>query len=344
VIARGAIESLDAALAERNPSRVALVVDREVARLHPGLERLARRVAAASILVDGGEGAKTAEKLVALWGALGEADLDRGSILLAAGGGTVLDLAGFAASTWHRGIPWIAIPTTLLAMVDAAIGGKTAIDLPAGKNLVGTFHSPIEVIADLAFLDTLPAEELSTGFAEVVKTAVVGDAALLDLIEEKAPALLAREEPALLEAVRRAVAVKTAIVARDPREGGERRLLNFGHTVGHAIERASGYTIPHGRAVALGMLAECAIAEARGLAAPALRERLARVLARFGLPVRLPPTLDVRAIVSATAADKKRSAGVLSMALPREPGRVEVVLGVTPSETTNGVRPLLWPA
>ena len=337
-IARGAIEALPAAVAARSPTRLAFVVDREVARLHETLERIAAEIGAAWIPVPGGERSKTPDGLAALWSRLAEADLDRGSLLLAAGGGTVLDLAGFAASTWHRGIPWVAIPTTLLAMVDASIGGKTGIDLPAGKNLVGAFHPPLEVHVDLAFLDTLPAEEIGTGLAEIVKAAVVGDSGLLEHVERNATALLAREEASLLEAVRRAVAVKTAIVSRDPREGGERRVLNFGHTLGHAIESASGYAIPHGRAVAVGMLAACTVAQGRGLASPALRERLSLLLSRLGLPTGLPAGFGPEAIVDATAADKKRAAGVLSMVLPRDVGRVEVVAGITREEIEKGVR------
>lgn len=288
----------------------------------------------ARIVVPSGEAAKTPAQLAALWDGLHAAGLDRTGQVWALGGGALTDVAGFAAATFLRGVAWTALPTTLLGMVDAAIGGKTAVDLAAGKNLAGAFHAPRRVIADLDTLSTLPAPVFTAGLAEVVKAAVVGDAALLAALEARvagghdAAAGAAGWPPdALAEVVARAAAVKAAIVARDPREraGGRRVQLNLGHTFAHGIEHASGHAISHGAAVAVGLVWAARLAARHGvLADPALPERLRMLLAALGLPTDLaaaaasaaiapPPPAAVRA---AMAADKKRAAGRLRFVLP----------------------------
>ena len=288
----------------------------------------------ARIVVPSGEAAKTPAQLAALWDGLHAAGLDRAGQVWALGGGALTDVAGFAAATYLRGVAWTALPTTLLGMVDAAIGGKTAVDLAAGKNLAGAFHAPRRVVADLDTLSTLPAPVFTAGLAEVVKAAVVGAAALLAALEARVAgghvaAVGAAGWPpdALAEVVARAAAVKAAIVARDPREraGGRRVQLNLGHTFAHGIEHASGHAISHGAAVAVGLVWAARLAARHGvLADPALPERLRVLLAALGLPTDLaaaaasaaiapPPAAAVRA---AMAADKKRAAGRLRFVLP----------------------------
>jgi 3-dehydroquinate synthetase len=278
------------------PSGVFVVADERVAALHP-LSSDAPR-----ILLPGGEGSKTVATWQRVIDALVAEGLDRDGCLVAFGGGALLDVAGFAAATYLRGIRWIAVPTTLLAQVDAAHGGKTAIDHPAGKNLIGAFHPPAEVLCDTDLLRTLPPREIRSGLAEVVKHAVIGAPALLDRVGRHPPASLVRE----------AAAVKLAIVGRDPREGGERRLLNLGHTLGHAFERASGYALSHGEAVALGLRAACRIAARHcGFREGAAVES---ALDRCGLPSR--GALPFDALEGALRHDKKRAKGALRWVLP----------------------------
>jgi len=242
--------------------------------------------------------------------------------VIAVGGGVTGDLAGFVAATWQRGVPVIQVPTSLLAMVDSALGGKTAVNLPGGKNLVGSFHRPVALYADVGLLATLPDAHYVGGFAEAVKSAVVGDAKLFGWLESGHDALLDRHPASLVRLVVACLSVKGRIVARDEREQGRRAVLNFGHTVAHALEAASGYRTPHGRAVALGMVVEGRIAS-RVTGFPAAHaRRVEALLRRFGLPSVPPRRLDVDALVRAAARDKKNRAGELRLALPRSLGRM----------------------
>jgi 3-dehydroquinate synthetase len=237
----------------------------------------------------------------------------------ALGGGVVGDLAGFAAAAWMRGVDCVQLPTTLLAMVDSSVGGKTAVDLPQGKNLVGAFHPPRAVLADTAALRTLPARELRAGLAEVVKYGAIVDAPFLDWLEANADALLAGDDAALAEAIARSCAHKAAIVERDPYEHGDRALLNFGHTFGHAIETSQGYGgLIHGEAVAVGMVQ--ALGQQRGL------------LRRFGLPVEPPPGLDPDTLLAHMRLDKKAQSGGLRFIVWDGAGRARVLAGVPESE------------
>ncbi len=332
-IGEGALADLSGLLEASRPTSLLFAVDEGLLASHPLLLARPELRTSAVLPLPGGEGAKSPQWLLAAWEAFVRARLDRGSLVVAAGGGSLTDLVGFAAATWHRGIPWIAVPTTLLGMVDAAIGGKTAIDLPGGKNLVGAFHQPRAVLCDLGFLGTLPADEFATGLAEVVKAAVVGDLELFAFLEgERGGADRLRRDPdRLLEVVRRAAGVKATIVSRDEREAGDRRLLNFGHTVGHAVEKASGFAIPHGRAVSIGMALEGRLAEARGTFPSGERARMEGLLGALGLPTSLP-RLDLGALLEALTADKKARGRRLAFALPRAIGRVEVVEGLDPRE------------
>lgn len=297
-----------------------------------------------------GEAAKSAAAVEQLWDAWQAAGLDRRGHVVALGGGALTDVAGFAAATYLRGIAWTAVPTTLLGIVDAAIGGKTAIDRPAGKNLAGAFHNPRRVIADTDALRTLPADVFADGLAEVVKAALIGDPALVTLLEAHVaagydPSAGAAGWPSdvLVDVIVRAIAVKAAIVARDPREreGGPRVLLNLGHTFAHGIEKASGYAVPHGRAVAVGLVLAARLAERVGvLEDGTLPGRLAALLAGLGLPVRLRAggglgsDIDAVALRAAMAADKKRVGAELRFVLPAAVGDVRVVAGVGEGEVT----------
>lgn len=276
-----------------------------------------------------GEEEKTLDNFAHVVDALARAGARRDATLFALGGGVVGDLAGFAAACWMRGIDCVQLPTTLLAMVDSSVGGKTAVDMPQGKNLVGAFHPPRAVLADTSTLRTLPPRELRAGLAEVVKYGAICDAPFLDWIDAHADALLAMDDDALAEAIARSCAHKAAIVARDPFEHGERALLNFGHTFGHAIETEQGYGgLNHGEAVAVGMVLAARLSERLGLSATADTTRLRDLLARLGLPVVPPPGLDADVLLAHMRLDKKAQAGGLRFIVWDGIGRAKVLSGV----------------
>jgi 3-dehydroquinate synthase len=280
-----------------------------------------------------GEASKTMDAFAALMHELADFGATRDACVLALGGGVVGDLAGFAAACWMRGIDCVQLPTTLLAMVDSSVGGKTAVDLPQGKNLVGAFHPPRAVFADTTTLRTLPDRELRAGLAEVVKYGAIMDAAFLDWLDANATALLARDDDALAAAIARSCAHKAAIVARDPREHGERALLNFGHTFAHAIEAEQGYAggeggLNHGEAVAVGMVLAARLSTALGLADSGHAVRLASLLQAFGLDTTLPAGLDPAALLARMRLDKKAAAGGLRFILWDAPGSARIVADV----------------
>jgi 3-dehydroquinate synthase len=252
------------------------------------------------ITVPAGEESKSLGQAEAICDRMSEAGLDRSSFLLALGGGMVGDLGGFVAAIYHRGIACVQVPTTLLAQVDSSIGGKTAVNIAAGKNLIGAWHQPALVISDTDTLATLPPREGKQGFAEIIKHAVIRDAEMFEMLQR----FDQRELPAL---VRRNVAIKAAIVTEDERETkGERALLNFGHTVGHAIERAGGYRdLLHGEAVSLGIVAACGISVRKAGLAETQRERIIGTLQAFDLPTRLPSNFPREKILEAIRFDKK---------------------------------------
>jgi shikimate kinase/3-dehydroquinate synthase len=275
-------------------------------------------------VLEPGERSKVMRSVVHIWNRAAEAGLDRGSVVVGFGGGVVTDTAGFAAATWMRGVRWIALPTTLLAMVDASVGGKTGVDLREAKNGVGAFWQPSGVVCDMETLRTESARGFASGLAEVVKTALIGDATLLDRLEAGVEALAARDADTLTEVVRRCVRVKARIVGLDVREGGLRAVLNLGHTVGHALETLGGYeTLTHGEAVSLGLVAALRIGERRGVTPPALTARVTALLERLGLPTALEPW-DLGAAARLIAHDKKRAGGKLRFVLTEEPGRVVI--------------------
>ncbi len=274
----------------------------------------------ATLGVPPGEGSKSLAQVERLWAAFLDSGVDRSSMVVALGGGVTGDLAGFAAATYLRGVAWVNLPTTLLAMVDASLGGKTGIDLPEGKNLAGAFHAPRLVVADPDALQTLPQPELRAGLAEVVKHGVIGDQALFDQCARGWPALNEDWE----QVVRRSMAVKVAVLEDDPYESGRRALLNLGHTLGHAVEHASGLSLRHGEAVAIGLVAEARLAERLSLASDGLAARIAQVLEGLELPVSLPAGLAHRDILEALRLDKKKRGGRVWFALPRAIGDVQL--------------------
>ncbi len=279
--------------------------------------------------VPAGEAAKTLGSFAELMRELADFGATRDACVFALGGGVVGDLAGFAGACWMRGVDVVQLPTTLLAMVDSSVGGKTAVDLPQGKNLVGAFHPPRAVFADTATLRTLPEREVRAGLAEVVKYGAIRDAGFLSWLESHADALLAREDAALAEAIARSCAHKAAIVERDPLEHGERALLNFGHTFAHAIEVEQGYGgLNHGEAVAIGMVLAARLSVALGMAPRADAQRLADLLQRFGLPTALPVELDPRSLLARMRLDKKAQAGGLRFVLWDRLGAARIVPGV----------------
>lgn len=271
-----------------------------------------------------GEGSKCAESLFGLWQELRALRVDRRGRLLALGGGVVSDLAGFAASTWQRGVAWAALPTTLLAAVDASVGGKTAIDLGEAKNAVGTFWQPSSVICDVSLLATEPQSGFVAGLAEVVKAALIGDPALFSLLESDPDGVLARSPELVAELVERSVRVKASIVSRDVRESGERRLLNLGHTVGHALEAAGRYELlSHGAAVSLGTVLALELGVRLGATAPELASRVERVLLALGLPTRAEPGA-IEAALHLLEHDKKREGDAIRFVLVHDIGDVRV--------------------
>jgi len=260
---------------------------------------------AVMLVVPAGEESKSLKLAGRVYDWLVERRAERGDFIVALGGGVVSDVAGFVAATFARGLAFVVCPTSLLAMVDASIGGKTGVNHPKGKNLIGAFHQPRLVLADAATLRTLPARELRSGLAEVAKHAFILDAGLIDFLEKRAEALLALEPDTTVQAVRRSAAIKCAVVSEDEREQGRRIVLNFGHTVGHALEAATEYKLLlHGEAVSLGMVAAARVSEALGLLSAEEANRVGALLSRFGLPVNLKQ-IDVERVLAATELDKK---------------------------------------
>ena len=306
-------------------------------KLHgPAIERALG--IAEPLLMPDGERAKTLRTVARLYGALIERGVDRGATIVAVGGGVVGDVAGFAAATLLRGVRLAHVPTTLLAQVDSAIGGKVGVNHTMGKNLIGAFHQPIVVVTDPELLDTLPRREFRSGLYEVVKYGVIASRELFEQVRRDRQAIVERKIPALVPVIRESCRIKAAIVSADEREGGLRRTLNFGHTVGHAIEAASGYRrFRHGEAVACGMLAAADVAAARGLFSREDAAALADLIAALGP---LPPVTDLPAstVRAAIRRDKKVLHGRLHMVLPTGLGETVIVDDVTEAEIGAALR------
>jgi len=342
VVGSGSLALAVRSLVRTHAGRLLVVVsDARVARLYGRrfAESLARGGARSRLLTfPAGERRKTRETKSRLEDRLVREGAGRDTIVVALGGGVTGDLAGFLAATWHRGVPVVQIPTSLLAMVDAALGGKTAVDLPGGKNAVGAFHQPESVWADVRCLRTLPDRDYRAGLAEVVKTAAALDATLFGLLEARAAALRRRDERLLERIVARCLAIKGRVVAADERDSGPRAILNFGHTVAHALEGASGFRLRHGEAVAIGLVLEARVARARGAFPERDLGRLERLLVALGLPTSLPRAIAAGDVVRLARRDKKTRGGVVRYAVPARIGRPRT--GPDPTEPLDVERDL----
>ncbi len=329
-VAPGALTTLGERVRAAAPAhRYAIITDDIVGPLYA-----ARAVAAFAdaarvevLTVPNGEVHKTRDTWASLTDQLLERGYGRDTTIVALGGGVIGDLAGFVAATYLRGVPVVQVPTTLLAMIDAAIGGKTGVDTPAGKNLVGAFHMPAGVIVDPNVLATLPRRQLAAGLAEAIKHGVIADAtyfaSFLVPAWGAAPPdgqTLVAHGDALTALITRSIEIKMSVVDRDAREHGLRKVLNFGHTVGHAIEAASGYTLLHGEAVAIGMAVEARLAELAAVAECGITEQVCAALDRAALPIAIPTGLDPDDIIQRTHTDKKTRAGSVEYALPKAIG------------------------
>jgi 3-dehydroquinate synthase len=342
-----------------------------VAEMHDLLERLAALVDGASVavitdetvhelygaqLVDGlrragvdplvrsvpaGESSKSLAQAIALWDWLAGSDLARRDVMLAFGGGVIADMGGWVASVYMRGIRYVNLPTTLLAQVDGALGGKVAVNHPLAKNLLGGFHQPVGVVANVGFLRTTTNRHLRAGLAEAIKKAIIASPDYLTFIERSANALLARDDEALERLVVSAAAIKTQLIARDPYEADLRRPLNFGHTIGHPLETATGYgPILHGEAVAFGMVVESRIAAARGLLDAGVLARILELLRRCRLPTtasELAVGVDADAVLAAMEKVRLIRAGSLRFVLPVTPGETVIVDDVTEDEVRSAL-------
>ena len=324
VVQKGGIDDLGQRLKSCELQNPIVVTDPNIAQFHA--EHVVASLENAgfdskTVLLPPGETHKNLDTVSQLWKSFLNSGLDRKSTVIALGGGVIGDLAGFAASTYMRGIPWVCVPTTLLSMVDASLGGKTGFDLPEGKNLIGSFYPPKLVLADPQVLSTLPEAEFVSGLAEVVKHGIISDPELFDLCSHGLECVQADLE----QIVKRAMAVKVKIIEGDPYEKGFRAALNVGHTVGHAVELVSKFQLRHGEAVAIGMVAEAKLAERLTVATKGLSDMITGGLSALGLPIDIPQNLPREEIVQTMRVDKKKNAIAIRFALPAEIGRVELV-------------------
>ncbi len=327
IVGSGVSRQLPQVARQAGATKVVLITDAHVAHLHaPGLLRQLESEGLPVTLqtVPAGEASKAPAMAAELWEALAEAEADRQTVVVALGGGVVGDLAGFVAATFARGLPYVQVPTTLVGMVDSAIGGKAAINLTHGKNLVGAFHHPRAVLADLDVLSTLPATEYENAWAEVIKCAIIADAPLLDTLVTLRARLLNRDRLDLLEEViARCARIKARVVAGDPNERGARAMLNYGHTLGHALEAALGYgSLSHGRAVAWGMVVAGQVSVRLGTCASDAAARQDAALGEYSLLARPPRLPTWEALAHAMARDKKRMGRQLHWVLLEDIGRV----------------------
>ena len=335
-VGRGVLGALPGVVAAIAPARFLVVSSPRVWRHQGRALEAALGAGVDRVLVPDAEARKGRRTLDQLHDAFLDAGLGRDGLVMAFGGGVVGDMAGYAAATYMRGVDWLAVPTTLLSMVDSSIGGKVGINHPRAKNLIGAFHQPRSVVADLALLATLPRRQARSGAYEILKCGVIADRALFDAVS-RAPASIAAWN-GLEAAVTAACRVKAEIVARDEREGGPRRVLNFGHTIGHALETVTGYRrLTHGEAVGWGMIGAASIAAARGLLAEGERARLVAGVEALG---RRPPVsdLDEDAILAAVARDKKARAGHVAFGLPTRVGAVVIEPAVSVDESRAALR------
>lgn len=332
-IGPGASEMLRECIGSLAAARqIVVIADQTVSDLH--YQRLAMSLPENALLVTfpPGEASKSLDAMATIYDQLARARIERSAIIIAFGGGVTGDLAGFIAASWLRGVRFVQVPTTLLAAVDSSVGGKTGVNLPAGKNLIGAFHQPQAVVIDTDFLKTLPKREYASGLAESAKHGMIRDADFVTWHEEHAAALEQLEPAELTALIARNCAIKADVVSQDEREAGLRAILNFGHTIGHAIEHLLGYELRHGECVALGMIAENEIARVRGRLDAASCERIVRLLEALGLPVRLPRAVTPAEVWAACQIDKKVQSGAVHFVLLDGIGRTARVSDVTEEE------------
>jgi 3-dehydroquinate synthase len=335
----GALARLAELVGKHLPGRrVAMIADAFVDQLYRSGKLGAAPWNGETITFAAGERSKTRDSWARLTDSLMERGFGRDSGVIALGGGVTGDLAGFVAATYMRGVPYLQVPTTLLAMLDASVGGKTGVDTQQGKNLVGAFHPPTAVIADPRTLTTLPDGDYRAGLAEAVKHGLIADRAYFEWIEANVPALMSRGIETVTRLIRRSVEIKAEVVSGDERESGRRAILNAGHTVAHALEQVSGYELAHGEAVALGLVVECELAEQLGVASTGLRQRVAALLGRLGLPGRLPPRLEPSALFASMATDKKNRSGQIRFALAKQLGEMHGESGWTTPVPMEAIR------
>jgi 3-dehydroquinate synthase len=304
-------------------SQYVVITDENVGRLHAAKVYDAFGTAGlhvSGIEIPAGEASKNISTLMDLAGRLLALGADRKTVLLALGGGVVGDLTGFVASVYMRGVPYIQIPTTLVGQVDSAIGGKTAVDLPEGKNLLGTFYQPAAVFVDLNFLETLPEREFANGLAEIIKYGVIEDEKMFEGLEAHMDAVKNREMTHLAKIIETCLRIKKSIVEIDEREHGLRRILNFGHTLGHALEAVSDYTLSHGEGVALGMIAAAKLSVKMNYLKEDALNRIRDVVAKAGLPVGIPAAFSPAAVIERLKMDKKKKDGVIHFVLLKKIG------------------------
>lgn len=307
----------------RGRSRILLISDRNVAPLHAARVREALGGSEVELIeLPAGEMFKTLATVESIWKRASTLGADRSSLFVGLGGGVVTDITGYAAASWMRGVPWLALPTTLLSMVDASVGGKTAVDLGQAKNCVGAFWQPSAVFCDVDYCATEPNRGL-TALSEVVKTALIGDPGMLELVEQKAASVLRRERDVTAEIVRRSIRVKARVVGQDAREQGIRAALNLGHTFGHALEAAAGFDrLSHGEAISLGLVAALRLGQRLAVTSEPLVARVTRLLARLGLPTNLRDE-PLEQAAELLQLDKKRKGKRIKFVLVREPGQIE---------------------
>lgn len=337
--------ALEATWGGRSCQRALLVTDENVAPLCSPLVAELRDVGITPTVavVAPGEASKSLDRAADLYDDLVKLRADRHTCIAAVGGGVIGDLAGFVAATYARGLPLLMIPTTLLSQVDSSVGGKVGVNHPRAKNIIGAFHQPVGVWVDIRTLASLPERELRCGLAEVIKYGAIFDPAFFAYLEQNADAILARKPEALRFIVAESCRMKAVVVSRDEREeSGLRAVLNFGHTVGHAVESVTGYgsRFQHGEAVAAGMVAECRLAEKIGWISPEITHRVTALVKRFGLPTRAPG-LDASALIDAMSRDKKNQKGKTRFVLPRELGRVELTEGPSQGEIREVIASLV---
>jgi len=323
-IGKNILDRIGLVIAKKNwANRLFVITDSNVAGIHGESVRAALLEAglkAEQLVIPAGERSKTIDTVMHLSGELMEKGADRQSGIIALGGGVVGDIAGFIASIFMRGIPYVQVPTTLIAQVDSSIGGKTGIDLPCGKNLLGTFSQPKAIFINIGFLKTLPPEELNNGLAEIIKYGIIDDPFILDELEKRSEAVRNGDEALLERIVAKCCGIKKAIVEIDETEKGIRRILNFGHTMGHAIEAESGYSVSHGRAVVLGILGAVKISERMGYLQEKDKLRVENLAASLGLPCCIPGNIGTDGILSRLQSDKKKEGDSVRFVLLKKLG------------------------